>query len=101
MILSKKPLTLAEAQEYTKNLDEAKPIHKYFKTFVKLSKDKAVKLKEEIMALNNPKMKEEEIVKVVDTLPEDAEDVNKIFVEASLDEAEIKAVLDIVSKYTK
>lgn len=101
MILSKKPLTLAEAKEYTKDLDEAKPIHKYFKTFTKLTKDKAIKLREEIMALNNPKIKEEEAVKVADILPEDAEDVNKIFVEASLDEAEIKAVLDIVSKYTK
>ena len=101
MILSKKPLTIAEAKEYAKDVAEDKPIHGYFKTFAKLYKDKAIKLKEEIMALNNPKIKEEEAVKVADILPEDAEEVNKIFIEASLSEDEIKAVLDIVSKYSK
>ncbi len=101
MILSKKPLTLAEAKEYAKDVTEDKPIHGYFKTFTKLSKDKAVKLKEEIMALNNAKIKEEEAVKVADVLPEDSEEVNKIFIETSLSEDEIKVVLDIVSKYSK
>ena len=99
MILSKKPLTIAEAKELSESVPEDKPIHGYFKTFAKLSKADAIKLCDEVRALNNPKIKEEEIVKVADILPEDAEDVNKIFVEASLTEDEIKAILDIVSKY--
>lgn len=92
---------MAEAKEYMKNLDETKPIHAYFKTFSKLSKDKAEKLTEEIKALNNPKIKDSDIVKVADLLPEDNEDANKIFVEVGLSEDEAKAIVDIVSKYTK
>jgi DNA-directed RNA polymerase subunit F len=99
-ILSKKPLTMAEAKELAKAQEDT-PIHNYFKTFSKLGKADSIKLFEDIKALNNPKMKDEEIVKVVDTLPEDAEDVNKIFIDASLTEDEIKAVLDLVSKYNK
>jgi len=101
MILSKKPLTIAEAKELAGTVDSEKPMYAYFKKFTKLSKHDAVKLCEELKALNNPKMKEEEIVKVADMLPEDAEDVNKIFVESGLNEEEIKAVLDIVSKSSK
>ena len=33
MIISKKPLTIAEAKELAKDTDETKPIHGYFKTF--------------------------------------------------------------------
>jgi len=101
MIISKKPLTIAEAKELAKDTDETKPIHGYFKTFGKLNKDKALKLFEEVKALNNPRIKDDEIVKVVDVLPEDPEEVNKIFNESGLSEDEIKVILEIVSKYLK
>ncbi|MBS3091074.1 hypothetical protein J4217_01335 [Candidatus Pacearchaeota archaeon] len=100
-VLNRKALTMVEAKEYIKNMSESKPIHGYFKTFSKLSRDKAEKLAEEIKALNNPKVKDSDIVKVIDLLPEDSEDVNKIFIEVGLSEEEARAVVDIVSKYIK
>ncbi len=99
MILSRKPLSLAEVKEYTKNLDESKPIHKYLKTFGKLNKADALKLAQEIRDLNNVKIKEEDIVKIVDLLPQDSSDVNKILLSVSLTEEEANTILEIVKKY--
>lgn len=99
MIISSKALTIAEAQSYYKPGEEKKPIDDYFKAFLKLSKEDSEKLGEEIRALNNPKLKEEHIVKIVDFVPKDAEDLNKIVIDASLSEGEINAILDITKKY--
>ncbi|MCX8159215.1 MAG: hypothetical protein N3D20_02920 [Candidatus Pacearchaeota archaeon] len=99
MIISKKPLNLAEVKSLVATLDEKKPIHSYLKSFAKLSKDKAEKLTEEIKALNNPKLKEENIIKIVDFLPQDLEDLNKILFDVGLTETESNAILEIVKKY--
>lgn len=99
MILNKRPLTLAEAKSYVKASDKKSPVEDYFKSFVKITKDKADKLSEEIRALNNPKIREETLVKVADFLPRDSEDINKIFIEATLNEEETNVILEIVKKY--
>jgi DNA-directed RNA polymerase subunit F len=98
MILSKKALTLAEVKELRKKSEEKKPIDEYLAKFNKNTKDKVKKMAEEIKALNNPKIKEEHIVKIIDLLPEDAEDLNKIFNEMGLTEEEANAILAIVKK---
>jgi DNA-directed RNA polymerase subunit F len=98
-VLNKKHLSLVETKSYLKDLDEKTPVNLYLKKFAKLSTDKTKKLGEEIRALNNPKIREEDIVKVIDFLPQDAEAVNKIFLEVSLSEEEINKVLEIVKKY--
>lgn len=99
MILSKKPLTLAQVDALVPRGEEKKPIHDYLKKFVLLSKEKAEKLLEELRALNNPKLKEDNLIKIVDFLPRDLEDLNKILIETSLSEAEANAILEIVKKY--
>jgi len=98
MILSKKPLSLAEVKEYRKKSksEEDKPIDIYLDKFCKTTKDKAEKIEEALTALNNPKIRAEQIVKIIDTMPEDAEDVNKVFNEMGLTEEEANAVLAIV-----
>lgn len=96
MILSKKPLSLAEVKELRKKADEDKPIDIYLGKFCKITKEKARKMAEQLVALNNPKIREEHTIKIIDTLPEDAEDLNKIFNEMGLTEEEANAVLSIV-----
>ena len=98
MILSKKPLNLAEVKSLVAS-DDKKPINAYLKTFAKLSKDKTDKLIEEIRALNNLKLKEEHIMKIADFHPQDIEDMNKVLLEAGLDEAESNTILEILKKY--
>lgn len=97
-----KPLSLAEVKEIMKkseNVEENKELKEYLKKFGKLGKDKAVKLTDELKRLNNLKMKEEHIVKILDFLPKDAEDLNKIFYDISLDEKETNEILDIIKSY--
>jgi len=98
-VINKKSLSLAELKSYGKHFEENKVVNDYLKTFTKLKKEDAHKLIEEVKALNNPKIKEENIIKLADMLPEDAEDINKIFVEVSLTEEETNAVLNIIKQY--
>jgi len=98
MIKSSQPLSLVEAEKII-GKTENKQLEQYFKKFIKLKKQEADKLKKELKDLNNLKIKEEHIIKIIDLLPEDAIDLNKIFIDVSLDENEIKQILDIVKKY--
>lgn len=100
MILEKRPITLAEVKEYSKGFEEEnKVLSSYLKSFAKLSKSDAQKLSQEIKAMDNVKIKGEDIVKIVDLMPEDSEDVNKIFHDINLTEEESNAILSIVKKY--
>ncbi len=99
MILEKIPVTMAEVKEVVVKLEERQALKDYMKKFTKLSKDKAEKLIEEVKALKNLKIKEENLVKLADFLPRDAEDLNKVFTEVNLNEEEINAILEITKKY--
>ena len=98
MILSKKPVALAEVKDLAKD-SENKELVEYLKNFTKLTKDKAEKLKEEIRSLSNLKIKEEDIIKIADFLPKDKEEVNKIFIDTTISEDEANAILAITGKY--
>jgi len=98
-ILNKTPLNLTEVKEYIKDIEENKVLQSYLKKFSKLKKDNAKALAEEIKALNNLKIKNENIVKIIDFLPKDQEDINKIFTDVSLSEEEANAIIEIVKKY--
>ncbi len=99
MILDMQPVTLAEVREIVKGIEEKKNLEDYLKKYCKISKENALSMSEEIRGLNNLKIKNEHIVKVVDLLPKDAEDINKVFNDVSLNEEEINALLEIVRKY--
>ena len=99
MIHNKTPLPLAFAQEYIKSMDETKPMSLYAKKFTKLSKSDAAKLMPDLRALNNLKLREETIVKIIDFCPQDAEDLNKIVLDVSLTEEESAAIVALVKKY--
>ena len=96
MILTKKPLTIAEAQSFVKNIEEKKPLHNYFKKFSTLSKADAEALLKKLKALNNVKLNDEALVHLVDFAPLDVEDINKILIDVSLSEEEAQAVLAII-----
>lgn len=100
MITKKEPVSLAEVTSMVKHDDEKNAaLVSYLKNFNKLKKEKAFKLKEEIDALNNPKIKKEQVVKIIDFLPKDGVDLQKIFNESILSEEEINALLSVISNY--
>lgn len=100
MIKNSEPLSMIEVLEYLKKDKESeKEVIGFIKKFVKLKTNEAKKLKEEIEALNLIKMKSEHLVKIMDLLPENPEELNKIFVDVSLDEDETKKILDTIKKF--
>ena len=98
MIHEQKPLSLVEVKKITESLEEKKDISDYLKKFIKVDLKKAEEMKKELLSLNNLKIKEEDIVKIIDLMPETASEVNKIFTDVSLTEDQINKILEIVKK---
>ena len=96
-ILNSRPLSLAEVSELVKKVEgfETKPTAEYLKKFSNLKFAEAKAMAEKLTALNNVKIKDSHIVKILDFMPVDSEDVNKIFSDVSLSEEEIQAILQI------
>ncbi len=107
-IISKRPVCLGEVKEILgkKEKEENKrieAIREYLNNFLKITPENATKLKEEIKNLNIIKIDEEHIVKIVDIMPSDADDVRKIFFGTPiiLTQDEIQKILEVVNKYKK
>ncbi|MBM3230073.1 hypothetical protein FJZ22_00230 [Candidatus Pacearchaeota archaeon] len=93
MIIDRSPLTLGEVKAYLSDEDKERPVYAYIKAFSKLNAKEAKAVKEKLIALNNIKLKEQDIIKLIDFLPQDTEGVNKVCHEASLSEEESQAIL--------
>ena len=99
MILERTPINMNEVEEIVKELpdDEKKQeIELFLKNFLKTKLSQAKKIKKELENLDLMKIKRDHIVKIIDMLPEDASDLNKIFIDISLNEHEINKILEIV-----
>ncbi len=95
MIKETKALSMAEASE----LIEEQDIKPFIKKFIKINPNEAKKMREEIEKLGNIKIKQEHIAEIIDVLPEDAQDIAKIFNDISLNENETSQILETVKKY--
>ena len=99
MILERTPLNMSEVEEMLKDIsdsDKKEEMKLFLKKFVKIKPERARKIKKELENLDSMKIKREHVVKVVDMLPADASDINKIFTDVSLNEDEVSKILDIV-----
>lgn len=100
MIKNSTPLSMAESLEYLNSeKDSEKNTRDFIKKFIKISPKEAKELRKKLEELNLVKMNEMNICKLIDFLPERAEEVNKIFVDASLDENETKKILDTIKEF--
>jgi DNA-directed RNA polymerase subunit F len=97
MIIKQDPISMAEVKKIIK--DEKPELEKFIRGFVKTSPEDAEKMKKELESLGILKIKDEHIAKVIDLLPVDASDMNKIFTDVGLEEDEIGKVLEVVKKY--
>lgn len=102
MIKERKSITLAEAKEILKEIktDKAQALVTFIKKFTKLNAQDVVKLREQLLGLGLVKLKEENIIKLIDFMPKDAADVRKIFAgsNVSLDQNEIEKILSVFKK---
>ncbi|MEM4703406.1 MAG: DNA-directed RNA polymerase subunit F [Candidatus Pacearchaeota archaeon] len=103
MIKRAEAISLCEVKEILAKEDseKAKNLLKFIKKFSKASTSKAKEIKKELEALNIFGLRQEEIVKIVDLMPEDTEDLRKILVssELSLKQDETQKILEIIQKY--
>lgn len=97
MIKNREPLSMAEVLEYTKKEKESS-ITKFIKKFSD-STIKAGEMREKLQRLNLIKLKPEHISKIIDLMPENQEELNKIFTDISLDEDETKKILDTIKEF--
>jgi len=99
MILERTPLNLSEVETILKDIPESpkkEVADEYLKKFLKLKPAAAKKMKEELEKLDIVKIKREYVVKIIDIVPEDASDLNKIFADVSLTEDETNKILSVV-----
>jgi DNA-directed RNA polymerase subunit F len=99
VIKEEKPLTLAEVQDLVQDNEKGEEIKKFLKTFIKIDAKKAIQMKQELIDLDLIKLKESSIIKIIDFMPEDSSELNKILIDVSLDEEETNKILDVVKKY--
>ena len=71
----------------------------FIKKFTKTSAKDGKEMRKKIEALELIKLNERDISKIIDIIPEDAEELNKIFVGIGLDEEETKKILDLVKEF--
>ena len=101
MILDRTPLSMNEVETILKKLPDSEKKEEaslFLKKFSKTKSEQAKKIRDELEKLDLLKLKREHIVKILDLLPADASDLNKIFVDISLNEDETNKILDIVKK---
>ena len=95
-IKSNESLSMAETTEY---IDKDSEIMKFIKRFTSMSYKEAGELRKKIDGLGLMKIKPEHVSKIIDIMPENHEDINKIFIGASLDEDESKGILDAIKEF--
>ena len=99
MILDRQPLNLLEVKEILEKIPENEKkaqMELYLKKFLKIKAEKAKKIKEGLEKLDLLKIKNEHVVKIIDLMPGDASDLNKIFTDVSLNEDETNKILDVI-----
>lgn len=98
-IKEEKPITMSEVAALCGDSDKGKAVKDFIKKFNKMPMEKALEMKKELEDLGILRLKEEHIVKIVDFMPSDAIDLNKILIEVSFEQEEITKILNVVEKY--
>jgi len=95
-IRNNEPISMAEVTEYVNKDSE---VSKFIKKFSGMGHKEAKEFRKKLESMDLMKMKSDSISKVIDLMPENQEDLNKIFVGTSLDEEESKRILDEVKQF--
>jgi len=89
---------MAEATEYVDKTSGAEVLA-FIKKFTGISAKDGKEMREKITSLGSIKIDERSVGKIIDLMPENKEELNKILVGISLEDDEIKSILDIVKEF--
>lgn len=99
MIKERKAVAMYEVEEILKDVketDKNKDLKTFLKKFSETDAKKGRKLEEELKKLDIIKLKDSDIIKIIDILPDNAAELNKIVTENSLDADETNKILETV-----
>ncbi len=100
MIKNRQFLSIPEVKEFLdKKKEKDNELKNFIEKFNELSPEDAKKLRKELVEMEIVKLQDEIIVKIIDLLPENESELNKILNGNGLDENETKKVLDAIKKY--
>jgi len=101
MIKNNTSLSIAEIQEYIKKDKDNEELMKFTKNFTKLTPKNAQELRKKLNDLDLMKLKQEQLTKIIEIMPEEKEELNKIFSASSisLSEDESNKILDTVKEF--
>ncbi|MBS3157033.1 hypothetical protein J4442_02555 [Candidatus Woesearchaeota archaeon] len=110
-IISERPITMVELSEDLDSLENkekelsfrANKTKSYLKQFVKIKIKDAEELKKKIEGLDIPRIKERQIVKIIDMLPESLDELKMLMVgeTTTITDENMKKILDVVKDYVK
>lgn len=96
MIISREPMSMAEVAGRIENKEDTS--HIFIKRFVEMDRESAEDMKKELQSLEIIQLKSQHIAKIIDFLPEDLADLNKVLVDVNLSEDESNKILGTVKK---
>jgi len=99
MIKNNEALSIAETKGYIKTKSNETDLLGFIKKFTKLNVKEAKEFRKKLEELNLMKMKSEHIIKIIDLMPENKEDLNKIFIDIGLNEDETKKILETIKEF--
>jgi DNA-directed RNA polymerase subunit F len=100
MIKNNESLSMEEISTYLKKPKEGETdLMGFIKKFSHTNPEKALLLRDALAKLDFVKINPNHISKMIDLSPEDKEDLNKIFVNISLNEDETRKILETIKKF--
>ncbi len=95
MIKDMTPLSMSESLNYIKNPE----VKAFVKSFSEIKEKKAEELRKKLTELNLIKLNEKHISKLIDFLPEEKEEVQRILPDSNLDEDETNTIISTIKEF--
>ncbi len=109
-IVEETPMSMAEAKEEIAKVKErdqtlsfrANKCEEYLNDFVSMGANEAAELRKKLLGLGITRLKEEHVVKIIDVLPKDADDVKVILGSATaISRKDMEQIAETVQQFIK
>ena len=95
MIKEMTPLSMSESLSYIKNPE----VKNFIKNFSDIKEKKAEELRKKLVELNLIKLNDKHISKLIDFLPEEKEEVQRILPDSNMDENETNTIISTIKEF--
>jgi DNA-directed RNA polymerase subunit F len=110
-VIEEIPITLAELKTKVDSIQlggeelsfRTNKVKEYLMQFTRLNLKEVTELKKKLQDLDIPRMKEKQIVKIIDLLPRDMDELRMVFAgeNTTINQENMQKILDVVKDYVK